>query len=156
VLIGGYGGQWLSWDAASSLRVHQPALRADGLSLGSGVLFPLPEGHCGLAETARIARFLAQSSARQCGPCLFGIPALASGINALALGRTSRGDLRRLQRWAREVSGRGGCHHPDGAVRLIVSALQVFGDDLASHLRGRPCAGACAPSLLPFPATLAS
>src|SRR5664279_4071993 len=66
VLIGGYGGQWLPWAEACRLPLHQPALRAAGASLGAGVLVPLPAGHCGLAETARIARFLADSGARQC------------------------------------------------------------------------------------------
>src|SRR5476649_2111899 len=124
--MGGYGGQWLPWTTARDLRLHQPTLRAAGASLGAGVLVPLPTGHCGIAETARIARFLADSGARQCGPCLFGLPALADAVASLARGRASRSDLRHLHRWAREVSGRGGCHHPDGAVRVIVSAIQVF------------------------------
>lgn len=151
VLMGGYGGQWLTWADACDLRLHQPALRAAGTSLGAGVLVPLPADQCGIAETARIARFLADSGARQCGPCLFGLPALADAVASLARGRASRADLRRLQRWAREVSGRGGCHHPDGAVRVIVSALRTFDDDCANHRRGRPCAGSR--SLLPFPST---
>jgi NADH:ubiquinone oxidoreductase subunit F (NADH-binding) len=155
VLMGGYGGQWLTWAEARGLHLHQPTLRAAGVSLGSGVLFPLPHGHCGLAETARIARYLADSSARQCGPCLFGLPALAGVLEALAVRRASRGDLRRLQRWTQEVAGRGGCHHPDGAVRMIVSALRVFAGDVADHRRGRPCVGQRAPGLLPFPSTAA-
>jgi NADH:ubiquinone oxidoreductase subunit F (NADH-binding) len=114
----------------------------------------LPTGHCGIAETARIARFLADSGARQCGPCLFGLPALADAVASLARGRASRGDLRHLHHWAQEVSGRGGCHHPDGAVRVIASAFQVFADDCASHRRGRPCDGSRSPRLLPFPAAV--
>jgi NADH:ubiquinone oxidoreductase subunit F (NADH-binding) len=154
VLIGGYGGQWLPWAEARGLRLHQPTLRAAGASLGAGVLVPLPTDHCGLVETARIARFLADSGARQCGPCLFGLPALADAVASLARGRASRSDMRRLQRWTREVSGRGGCHHPDGAVRVIVSAISAFGDDCTNHRRGRPCAGSRAPWLLPFPTTV--
>lgn len=156
VLVGGYGGQWLPWAEARSLHMHQPTLRAAGVSLGTGVLVPLPQELCGLAETARIAQFLADSGARQCGPCLFGLPALAGAIDALACGKAGRRDLRRLESWTREVSGRGGCHHPDGAVRVIVSALRVFRDDVADHRRGRPCAGSRAPGLMPFPATVAS
>ena len=120
------------------------------------MLVPLPSDRCGLAETARIARFLADSSARQCGPCLFGLPALAGVLEALAVGQASRGDLRRLQRWTEEVAGRGGCHHPDGAVRMIVSAMRVFADDVATHRRGRTCAGVRAPDLLPIPSTVVS
>lgn len=156
VLMGGYGGQWVPWSDGEGLLVHEPTLRSAGFSLGAGVLVPLPAANCGLAETARIARFLAESSARQCGPCLFGLPALAGAVEALAVGRASRGDLRRMHRWTREVAGRGACHHPDGAVRLIVSALRVFKDDVAEHRRGRPCRGLRAASLLPIPATAAS
>jgi NADH:ubiquinone oxidoreductase subunit F (NADH-binding) len=156
VLMGGYGGQWLPWSEARGLRLHEPTLRSAGASLGAGVLVPLPAASCGLAETARIARFLADSSARQCGPCLFGLPALAGAVEALAVGRASRADLRRLARWTSEVAGRGGCHHPDGAVRLIVSALRVFHDDVAQHRRARPCADLRTPGLLPFPAPVGS
>jgi NADH:ubiquinone oxidoreductase subunit F (NADH-binding) len=152
VLTGGYGGQWVPWELACGLRVHEPAMRADGRSLGAGILAPLPFDSCGLAETARVARFLADSSARQCGPCLFGLPALAGVLEALARGGAGRADLRRLQRWAGEVSGRGGCHHPDGAVRLILSALSTFHDDVLAHRRGRPCPATAAPALLPVPA----
>jgi NADH:ubiquinone oxidoreductase subunit F (NADH-binding) len=156
VLMGGYGGQWLPWSEAQRLRLHEPTLRSAGLSLGAGVLVPLPAASCGLAETARVARFLAESSARQCGPCLFGLPALAGAVEALAVGRASRADLRRMQRWTREVAGRGACHHPDGAVRLIVSALRVFVDDVSAHRRRRPCGGLRAASLLPIPPRAAS
>jgi NADH:ubiquinone oxidoreductase subunit F (NADH-binding) len=152
VLTGGYGGQWVPWAEARALRVNETAMRAGGRSLGAGILAALPSGSCGLAETSRVARFLADSSARQCGPCLFGLPALAGVLEALARGRAGRADLRRLQRWAGEVTGRGGCHHPDGAVRLILSTLSTFHDDVLAHRRGRPCGAATAPALLPIPA----
>jgi NADH:ubiquinone oxidoreductase subunit F (NADH-binding) len=155
VLIGGYGGQWLPWSEAQDLRLHEPTLRSAGFSLGAGVLVPLPAASCGLAVTALIARFLADSSARQCGPCLFGLPALAGAVEALAAGRASRADLRRLQRWTREVAGRGGCQHPDGAVRMIVSGLRAFDDDAAQHRRHRPCTESRSPGLFLFPATVA-
>jgi hypothetical protein len=40
-------------------------------------------------------------------------------------------------RWTSEVRGRGACHHPDGAVRFIESALSVFAADIERHQRGR-------------------
>jgi NADH:ubiquinone oxidoreductase subunit F (NADH-binding) len=39
---------------------------------------------CGVAETARVARYLAAESAGQCGPCVFGLDALASSVEAIA------------------------------------------------------------------------
>ena len=35
-----------------------------------------------------------------------------------------------------EIRGRGACHHPDGAVRFVESALKVFGDEIDRHARG--------------------
>jgi hypothetical protein len=38
-----------------------------------------------------------------------------------------------------EISGRGACRHPDGALRMLTTALTVFDDDVAGHRRGRTC-----------------
>ena len=152
LLVGGYGGTWIGWPQAQTLAVHEPTARAAGVCLGAGVLAPLAGAGCGLAYTAAIANYLAESSARQCGPCMFGLPAIASIVADLAAGRAGRGDLRRLDRFTAQVAGRGGCHHPDGAVRLVLSALAVFADDVIAHRRGRPCAGAGLPVALPIPA----
>ena len=61
-------------------------LRAAGAD-GGGVaaLAVLPRRACGLAETARVVRYLAAESARQCGPCMFGLPALADEMTKLAV-----------------------------------------------------------------------
>ena len=42
--------------------------------------------------------------------------------------------LGRLARWSGQVEGRGACHHPDGVVRFLRSALAVF----VARLRGPP------------------
>jgi hypothetical protein len=44
------------------------------------------------------------------------------------------------------IEGRGACHHPDGVVRFVRSALNVFRDDLAHHVAGNACTGATSPS----------
>lgn len=137
LLMGGYGGQWLGWERAAGLPLRESELRTSGVSLGAGVVAPLGADACGLARTAEIVRFLAASSARQCGPCHFGLPAIAGVVTDLARTRARRRDSRRLERFLAEVDGRGACHHPDGAVALVRSALQVFHDDVAAHLKGR-------------------
>jgi len=35
------------------------------------------------------------------------------------------------------MTGRGACHHPDGAAALMQSALQVFADDFVGHQHRR-------------------
>ncbi|WP_245554589.1 NADH-ubiquinone oxidoreductase-F iron-sulfur binding region domain-containing protein [Actinosynnema mirum] len=49
--------------------------------------------------------------------------------------------LGRLSRRLPLLTGRGACAHPDGAVRLAASALEVFADEVRGHLAGR-CGGA--------------
>ncbi len=151
VLVGGYGGSWIPFDNARDLRVSETSMRRAGLSLGAGVLAPLPADACGVAEVARLAAYLAGAGARQCGPCLFGLGALSTTLTGLARGAGRRSDVRRLQGWAAEVTGRGACHHPDGAVRMVLSGLTTFAAEVEAHRRGHPCPGAGAPGVLPVP-----
>lgn len=139
VLLGGYGGSWVPWATFTSIAAHELSARAVGLSIGAGILAPLSDISCGVSETARIVDYLADSSARQCGPCLFGLRSVADLINSLAAGDLSRSDRRNLTRYLSEIAGRGGCHHPDGAIRLINSMLTTFGEDVDSHLRKGRC-----------------
>ena len=139
VLIGGFGGSWLTWADAAPMLADENYLRAQGISLGAGVLLPILQDTCGLGVVARIADFLAASSARQCGPCLFGLRALADVTAELARGRSSRRDSQRLSRFLAEVDGRGACRHPDGSVRMIESALTTFAEDVESHRRRGRC-----------------
>jgi NADH:ubiquinone oxidoreductase subunit F (NADH-binding) len=151
VLLGGYGGAWLSWAEAADLPVDELTLRAAGASIGAGVVAPLPAGACGLVETASVFAFLAASSARQCGPCLFGLRSISTVLDDLARGRARRRDVERIQRHAAEVSGRGACRHPDGAIRLMASALRTFATDVAAHAAGSPCPGSRRAPSLPVP-----
>jgi NADH:ubiquinone oxidoreductase subunit F (NADH-binding) len=67
VLAGGYHGAWLPAARAASLPLsnaglRQAQLRLPGASVGAGVLAALPGDRCGLAETSRLARYLAAES----------------------------------------------------------------------------------------------
>ena len=148
LLIGGYFGTWADPAAAEPLPLSADGLSAVGASPGAGLIAALPAGSCGLAETARVARYLAGESAGQCGPCVFGLDAIAGALENLAAGRSFRPDL--LRRWMSQVDGRGACHHPDGAVRMIRSAPRVFGAEIDGHARGW-CRGSRPPGVLPIP-----
>ena len=150
VLVGGYGGTWIAWSRVAHLRLDPEDFRAAGFALGAGVVIPLPAGACGVAETAAMTAYLASMSARQCGPCLFGLPALAGSLELLAAGRAPAGELDRLHADVRAVQMRGACRHPDGATRLVTSAVEAFADHLADHAEGRPCRAA-ARSVFPLP-----
>jgi NADH:ubiquinone oxidoreductase subunit F (NADH-binding) len=139
ILLGGYGGSWVSWDVARGLTLDPGELRSRGLSVGAGLVGPLPSTACGLEEAARLVRYLAGQSARQCGPCVFGLAAVSELASDLSAGRLTPTGRRRLGRFMGEISGRGACRHPDGALRMLSSALVVFGDDVHRHRRGRTC-----------------
>jgi NADH:ubiquinone oxidoreductase subunit F (NADH-binding) len=133
VLLGGYFGRWVDAAEAWSLPIDPNGLRARGLSLGCGVIGVLPARQCPVCEVAGIMRYLASESSAQCGPCFFGLRALADACTRIAERGTDPGDLQRLQRWSGEVQGRGACKHPDGAVMFLLSAMKTFGDDFAHH-----------------------
>jgi NADH:ubiquinone oxidoreductase subunit F (NADH-binding) len=128
VLVGGYFGSWMQPDEAWSLRLDPSASR-----LGCGVVGVLPSSRCAVCEVAAIMRYLAAESSAQCGPCFFGLRALADACTRIADQGSNPEALRRLQRWSAEVHGRGACKHPDGAVMFLSSALQVFADEFATH-----------------------
>ncbi len=151
VLVGGYGGTWVTMDRARRLPLSRDELARQGVSLGCGVLAVIGRATCGLAETARILDYLAGESAGQCGPCVLGLPEVSALARALAAGKLSRPGRRRLPELLGNIAGRGGCAHPDGAVSLFESAITVFGDDLRKHLRHRPCEGARRAGSLPIP-----
>jgi len=123
VLLGGMGGTWVAWEDLAGMAVDPWELRAQGLSLGAGILHLLPHGRDGLTESVAILDWLAGQSARQCGPCIFGLPALADAVRRTARGR-SGDEARRISDL---IAGRGACRHPDGAVRMAMSAQEVFG-----------------------------
>jgi NADH:ubiquinone oxidoreductase subunit F (NADH-binding) len=138
VLVGGYFGTWLTAATARDAVLLDERLAPLDAALGARTILLLPSGVCGLAETARIARYLADESAGQCGPCVHGLAALAGGFERLA--EPGASDVARLHSWLDQVLGRGGCRHPDGAVRFLRSALRVFADELEAHAAGRCCA----------------
>jgi NADH:ubiquinone oxidoreductase subunit F (NADH-binding) len=49
------------------------------------------------------------------------------------------------------IVGSGACAHPDGVVRLMRSALEVFDEDLHRHLERQPCSGSTIPSVFKVP-----
>ena len=144
-LIGGYAGAWLPAGAVWDTPLSDAALRQQGGTLGAGVVLAFPEGACGVAETARIMTYLAEESAGQCGPCVNGLAAMAQATEELAAGTARRDVVERLQNWAWQVTGRGACHHPDGAVRMLASALRTFSSDVAAHRQHQVCPGGKGP-----------
>lgn len=135
VLVGGYHGTWVP-TAALGVRFARETLSAVGASPGAGVVHALDLVQCPLAVTAAIVGHLADSSARQCGPCVNGLPALAASLRRLASPGLDPGAAAEADRLLQVVRGRGACAHPDGTARLVASTLEVFADHVEAHRRG--------------------
>ncbi|HEY3614594.1 MAG TPA: NADH-ubiquinone oxidoreductase-F iron-sulfur binding region domain-containing protein [Gaiellales bacterium] len=152
VLVGGYFGTWISAAGALDAPLCAAGLRPYGATPGTRSLAVLPHTSCGLVETARVAAYLARESAGQCGPCVFGLAAMTAAMDSIArCDGSARDAVLRLRRLSPQITGRGACAHPNGATRLVESALAVFADELGHHLAGH-CTARPGPALLPIPA----
>jgi NADH:ubiquinone oxidoreductase subunit F (NADH-binding) len=152
VLLGGYGGGWVSVPELLDCALTEEAARKLKSSLGPGIVAMLPRTHCPLAETARVVRYMEQQSAGQCGPCVNGLADLAAHVEALAYSpKGLRGTSASINELCNLIDGRGACRHPDGVTRFVRSALVVFRDQADEHLRRGPCGAVKGPGFLPCP-----
>jgi len=150
-LFGGYAGAWVGGDRLHGVALSKEHLAPHGATLGAGIVQLLSEEACPVAETARTARWMAGQSARQCGPCIHGLDALASTVEEIVGGIAHPNATRRLGQLASLSTRRGACAHPDGAVNLVLSAVEVFSAEFADHARHGPCDGCSRRPELPLP-----
>ncbi len=136
VLLGGYHGSWISAEALGQAHLSRDGLAMFAATPGAGVLHCLGRDECGLGRTAEIAAYLAEQSARQCGPCLNGLPRLSQLLDELAFGHVDDILIDDVHRMLGMVDGRGSCRHPDGTARFVRTALSVFASDIAHHRLG--------------------
>jgi NADH:ubiquinone oxidoreductase subunit F (NADH-binding) len=135
-LVGGFFGSWLGEREVADASLLEADLRTRGGRLGARAIVVLPTSACGICETAAAMRYLADSSAGQCGPCVYGLDAIARSLQRLAA-QERLDERKQLGRWIAQVRGRGACRHPDGAAAFATSALRVFAREAEHHLRGR-------------------
>ncbi|MGT2463949.1 NADH-ubiquinone oxidoreductase-F iron-sulfur binding region domain-containing protein [Sinomonas atrocyanea] len=135
VLVGGFHGAWVPAGGFDRPMTAAGLARYGGRP-GAGVLLAVAKGRCGLTAAAPIARYLADSSAQQCGPCMFGLPAMAAVLERIAAGERTQWLASEAERLAGLVTGRGACRHPDGAAGFVRSTLSVFRDEVHAHLGG--------------------
>jgi NADH:ubiquinone oxidoreductase subunit F (NADH-binding) len=156
VLLGGYHGCWLRGTDLPRLDLSAASLTPFGARTGAGVVVVLPDRACGLIESARVVRYLADQSAGQCGPCQFGLADIATSVEAVSRRQDTGRNVALLRRWMAMVEGRGGCSHPDGSVRFVRSTLEVFAGELHRHELGECRATGQTLGLLPITPTFAA
>ncbi|TGA90904.1 NADH-quinone oxidoreductase subunit NuoF family protein [Streptomyces sp. MZ04] len=149
VLTGGYHGNWIDQVSAHRAFVSRDSLSAMGGSLGAGAMLPIGRETCPLGEALRVAGWLANETAGQCGPCRLGLPAAYRGLLDVINGGGPVA-VEALREVIQTVGGRGACKHPDGSARFLTSTLSAFRDDLAVHLTHGGC-GRETVGVLPLP-----
>jgi NADH:ubiquinone oxidoreductase subunit F (NADH-binding) len=156
LLVGGYGGTWIGGELLAGVRLSDEHLACHNGGFGAGVVLLLSDDACPVGETARAARWLADQSARQCGPCVHGLDALASTVADIANGVARPHAGERISQLAALVRGRGACRHPDGAGNFVLSAIETFAAEFTDHARGGPCDACARPGELPLPSRRAT
>ncbi|MEP7193811.1 MAG: NADH-ubiquinone oxidoreductase-F iron-sulfur binding region domain-containing protein [Actinomycetota bacterium] len=137
LLLGGYHGTWLKPAQMQGLAVSRTDIAAAGATLGAGVVLPLAVGWCPLVRTEALVEYLAGQSAKKCGPCFNGLPAMAEAVRDLVHRGGSVGPVEEL---CGLVVKRGSCAHPDGTARLVTSMLMRFPEEVDLHALGE-CRG---------------
>ena len=137
LLLGGYHRTWLKPAQMSGLAVSRVDIAAAGATLGAGVMLPLSAGWCPLVRTEALVDYLAGQSAKRCGPCFNGLPALAEALRDLV---HRGGPVTAVQELCGIVVKRGACAHPDGTARLVTSMLKRFPEEVDLHSLGE-CRG---------------
>ena len=132
-LVGGFHGSWATWPTLASAKVSVGGFRSLGLALGAGIIHLPGRDACPLEFTSRVVDYLADQSAKRCGPCLNGLPALADAVRGLLVGS---GRQARIEVLAGMVERRGACAHPDGTVRLVRSLFTMLPEEVAAHATG--------------------
>jgi NADH:ubiquinone oxidoreductase subunit F (NADH-binding) len=155
-LFGGYGGAWVDARMLPTLALSDEHLAPHGAAMGAGVVVLLSEQACPVAETVRVAAWLASQSSGQCGPCVHGLQSLAGALEELSRAQAGAEGARRLTALGSLVVGRGACRHPDGAVEFVLSALEVFAEEFSDHMRHGSCAACDGPFELPMPRALSA
>ena len=143
-VLGGYHGQWWPADEVTGLRLGDP----DGPVPDCSIVLALPDHACLLVEVEDVARYLAAESAGQCGPCVFGLPTLADVVRRISRGTA---DPSEVEAHRAVLAGRGACHHPDGSLGFVASALAVLGPEVADHHAGHGSCGRPERRILPLP-----
>jgi NADH:ubiquinone oxidoreductase subunit F (NADH-binding) len=139
ILVGGYFGTWITPGDIPGVNLSTSGMRPADATIGCGLVAVMPEDQCPLFEVGRVLRWLAASSAGQCGACVNGLPALSGAFDELVTGDRGGRARPRLDRWSAMVVGRGACKLPDGAVRFLDSARRVFAGHVEQHRRYGPC-----------------
>jgi NADH:ubiquinone oxidoreductase subunit F (NADH-binding) len=130
--VGGLGGVVLTEAEARAASWDTPGMRRYGGGLGPGILTVWDPDRCPVEVAGEMIGYAAGESAGQCGPCMFGLPALAHAW--AEHGRRPGEEGRRgIEQRVALLERRGACAHPDGVARFAGSALRTLAPEFDAH-----------------------
>lgn len=138
IVIGGLAGVFVTDAQARTLTWTTESLSSCGAGLGAGLIEVVDPARCPLDDVRQRLAYAAGESAGQCGPCMFGLPSLATAWQTMCEHPTPAA-IDQLRTRLGLLVGRGACHFPDGIARFVDSALRVHSGHLESHLAHGPC-----------------
>lgn len=136
--LNGLSGGYLPTAHAARARWSGRGLQPYGLRVGAGVVAVIDARTDFWAMVLDATDYAVGESAGQCGPCMFGLPAVVQDLRLVVGGEADRDDRRRLAHRLRLLRERGACRHPDGVAGFIESALRVTGHRLPAGITAEP------------------
>jgi NADH:ubiquinone oxidoreductase subunit F (NADH-binding) len=141
--ISGLSGGWLTGAEATSAEWSNAGLAPFGLRTGAGIVHVIDTSTCPLATIREWLIYARGESAGQCGPCMFGVPAVIGDMIAMIDGRQpDRLGMMRFEMRVDQLRDRGACRFPDGIGAFVTSVLRTFPKLIEAH------AGAVCPSCI--------
>lgn len=121
-------------------RILSPeSLKAEGSSIGCGVMRGYPEGTCMVELTLEIARFFEKEQCGQCPACRMETSMLANTLEKVRQGQVAPQALDQIPRVLDFNRGKGYCSLINMPGPPLLSAMKLFPEDFQSHLKGGVC-----------------
>lgn len=128
--LNGFAGGFLPTRLAASTTWSADGLAPHRLRIGPAIITAVDMRIDPWRLVDETVAYAAGESARQCGPCTFGLPSLAEDLNRLLSSPTTNRERQQFVQRVALLMGRGACRHPDGVAGFVESALSTFGDRL--------------------------
>jgi len=139
LIPGGASTEFLT-EAHLDVKMDFDSVQAVGSRLGTGTMIVLDDRTCPVGMVLNLMRFFAQESCGWCTPCREGLPWVVKILETIENGQGESRDIEILKRHTHLLGpGHTFCALAPGAMEPLQSALTLFEDDFARHIREQRC-----------------
>ena len=111
------------------------SVKARNSRLGTGAMIVVSEGTSMVRRVAEFVDFFAAGSCGQCPSCRIGTQQLSRLLRRIDTGRGGERELAHVESLCSVLPGSGRCGLVDGAVTVVRSSLDKYGDEYRAALR---------------------